>query len=295
MARQTLGRGLSALLGDEKPSAAAQAVSAAAEAASSIEIDIDLLDPNPDQPRSRFSKTELDELAASIRANGIVQPIVVRKVGNAYQIVAGERRWRAAQKAELRRVPVVVREISDEKLLEVALIENIQRQELNPVEEALAYRKLIDTLGLTQEQLAERVGKERSLIATTIRLLQLPGEVQDLVIEGKLSLSHGRALLMSSDPKVQRSIAIEAVEKGLSVRATESAVRSAGRKPQISEKNEVTRIIDPNIKAAETKLMRRLSTGVKIMPGKKGNSGKIEIEYYSMDDLDRIYQTIVKD
>ena len=169
MSRKPLGRGLSALLGgDDVPAAVKE------RGGSVNEIDIDLIDPNPDQPRTRFADKALYELAQSIAANGIVQPIVVRKLGLRYQIVAGERRWRAAQRAGLRRIPAVAKEVSDDKLLELALIENIQRQELNPIEEATAYRNLIDSIGLTQEQVAERVGKERSLIATSLRLLKLP-------------------------------------------------------------------------------------------------------------------------
>ncbi|MEO6655528.1 MAG: ParB/RepB/Spo0J family partition protein [Pyrinomonadaceae bacterium] len=286
MARQPLGRGLNALLGEESfpPSEAA-----------SLEIDIDLIEPNPQQPRTRFAENSLEELAQSIRANGVVQPIVVRKFGQRYQIVAGERRWRASQKAELRRIPAVIREVSDEKLLELALIENIQRQELNPIEEAKAYRKLIETIGLTQEMVADQVGKERSVVTTSLRLLRLPGEIQRVIEEGGLSAGHGRALLMSDDPNVQRRVAISAIDGGWSVRETEKAVKKMrDGVPQDTANKQVSRNIDANVKAAETKLMRTLNTNVKIHPAKKGNGGKIEIEYYSTDDLDRIYQTILK-
>lgn len=286
MPRQTLGRGLSALLGDEKPQAGESA---------SLEIDIDLIEPNPDQPRTRFAEANLEELAQSIRANGVVQPIVVRKFGTRYQIVAGERRWRASQRAELRRIPAVVKEVSDEKLLELALIENIQRQELNPIEEAKAYRKLIDRIGLTQEQVAEQVGKERSVITTSLRLLRLPGEIQKAVEEGRLSAGHGRALLMIEDPIALRAVANLAINNVWSVRETERAAKRAkpGAKSE-PEQHSAERKVDPNVKAAETKLMRALNTNVKILQGKKGNSGKIEIEYYSIDDLDRIFQAILK-
>src|SRR4051794_13165715 len=177
MARQPLGRGLSALLGDDKPSNEAPIGAPATD--SNVEIDIDLIEPNPEQPRTRFADVNLDELAASIRANGVVQPIVVRRKGSRYEIVAGERRWRASQRAELRRIPAVVREVSDEKMLELALVENIQRQELNPIEEAIAYKRLIDTLGLVQEEVAERVGKSRSIVATSMRLLRLPARSRE--------------------------------------------------------------------------------------------------------------------
>ncbi len=285
MPRQTLGRGLSALLGEEKP---------IASEASSLEIDIDLIEPNPEQPRTRFAEVNLEELAQSIRANGVVQPIVVRKFGGRYQIVAGERRWRAAQRAELRRIPAVVKEVSDEKLLELALVENIQRQELNPIEEAKAYRKLIDTIGLTQEMVAEQVGKERSVVTTSLRLLRLPGEIQRVIEEGGLSAGHGRALLMVDDPKTQRIVANSAVDHGWSVRETEKAVKRIASNPsEESKAKNAIRSVDANVKAAETKLMRTLNTNVKILQGKKGAGGKIEIEYYSTDDLDRIYQCII--
>ena len=285
MPRQTLGRGLSALLGEEKP---------IASDAASLEIDIDLIEPNPEQPRTRFAEVNLEELAQSIRANGVVQPIVVRKFGGRYQIVAGERRWRAAQRAELRRIPAVVKEVSDEKLLELALVENIQRQELNPIEEAKAYRKLIDTIGLTQEMVAEQVGKERSVVTTSLRLLRLPGEIQRVIEEGGLSAGHGRALLMVDDPKTQRIVANSAVDHGWSVRETEKEVKRIASNPsEESKAKNAIRSVDANVKAAETKLMRTLNTNVKILQGKKGAGGKIEIEYYSTDDLERIYQCII--
>jgi ParB family chromosome partitioning protein len=285
MARQTLGRGLNALLGDDTSQTDL----------SSFEIDIDLIEPNPEQPRTMFAEDSLEELARSIRANGVVQPIVVRRFGSRYQIVAGERRWRASQRAELRRIPAVVKEVPDEKLLELALIENIQRQELNPIEEAKAYRKLIETVGLTQETVAEQVGKERSIITTALRLLRLPGELQREIEKGGLSAGHGRALLMTEDPQIQRRIANLVIDNGWSVRETERQIKrakngvaaeKAGARPQ--------RSVDANVKAAETKLMRTLNTSVKIHPAKKGSGGRIEIEYYSVDDLDRIYQSILK-
>lgn len=285
MARQPLGRGLSALLGDEK----LEEVPGSA----SIEIDIDLISPNPEQPRTRFAEENLEELTQSIRANGVVQPIVVRQRGNRYEIVAGERRWRASQRAELRRIPAVVKEVSDDKMLELALIENIQRQELNPVEEARAYSKLIAELELTQEVVAERVGKSRTVVTTAIRLLRLPGEVLREIEHGRISAGHGRALLMTTDPMIQRQVANSIIDFGLSVRETEKTVKRLSKSPQTNEKKQVTRVVDANVKAAETRLMRTLSTNVKIKPDKKGIGGKIEIEYYSVDDLDRIYRLII--
>lgn len=285
MARQTLGRGLSALLGDG-PSAEAPASVAVTE------VDIDLIDPNPDQPRTTFEKTTLDELAASIRSNGIVQPILIRPIGNRYQIVAGERRWRAAQLAELRRLPVVIREISDDEVLELALVENIQRQELNPIEEAKAYRKLIDNIGLTQDSVAERVGKDRTVVTTSLRLLRLPNEIQNELEKGTITTGHGRALLMSDDINVQKAILKAIIEQKWSVRETERKIRSYGRDNVTIDNKEVKAVVDPNVKAAENRLMRSLNTKVRIVSNKKGSGGKIEIEYYGPDDLDRLFDKL---
>jgi ParB family chromosome partitioning protein len=287
MVRQPLGRGISALIGEDKVVESA--------VATAPEIDIDLIDPNPEQPRTRFAEAELDQLATSIRANGIVQPLVVRPRGGRYQIVAGERRWRAAQQAGLRKVPAIVKNIPDDKLLELALVENIQRQELNPIEEANAYRKLIERVGLTQEQIAERVGRERTLIATTMRLLKLPNDVQRHIVEGKLSLSHGRALLMTEDPSVQRIVANTAVDLDLSVRETEKAIkRAATQKTAEATKKKSIILKDANMRAAETRLMRHFSTNVKVVPNGKKAGGKIEIEYYGSEDLDRLFQLLIK-
>ncbi|MCC6328330.1 MAG: ParB/RepB/Spo0J family partition protein [Acidobacteria bacterium] len=284
MARQPLGRGLSALLGDEGPKE------------SVVELGLEQIEANSEQPRTRFDEAALDQLAQSISSNGIVQPIVVRKNGPKYQIIAGERRWRAAQRAGLRKVPVVVREVADDKLLELALIENIQREELNPVEEARAFRKLTDAIGLTQEMIAERVGKERSLIATSLRLLNLPAEVLEMIEDGRLSASHGRALLMIGDTSAQRRLAKTIVSMGLSVREAERAVKQAMRPntSQTTDKRAVSAKRDANLISAETKMRRKLSTNVNILPSRNGTGGKIEIEYYTMDDLDRIYQAIIQ-
>jgi len=292
MPRQTLGRGLSALIGEDMSSATAVVtVAETVGTQGASELDIDLIEPNPQQPRTRFADSNLQELAQSIRVNGVVQPIVVRRHGGRYQIVAGERRWRASQLAELRRIPAFIRDVSDEKLLELALVENIQRQELNPIEEASAYRKLIENIGLTQEQIAERVGKARTVIATSMRLLRLAEDIQQLIEEGRLTAGHGRALLTTEDPKIRREVANFAVDNGLSVRETEKALKrlaSGMRAKPLGIRN-----VDANVKAAEVKLQRALSTNVKILPGKKGVGGKIEIEYYSVDDLDRIYEIIL--
>lgn len=286
MNRKVLGRGLSALLGEETTKTNNEEF---------LEIDLDLIEPNSEQPRTRFTEENLNELTQSIRANGIVQPIVVRRRGGRYQIVAGERRWRASQRAGLQKIPAVVKDIADDKLLELALIENIQRQELNPIEEARAYRNLIDSIGLTQEIVAERVGKNRTVVTTALRLLKLPDDIQKLVEEEKLSAGHGRALLMSDDTEAQRRLAKTVVEMSLSVRETEKAIKRINKgEGQISVNKTVTSKVDANTKAAETKLKRFFSTNVQILPDGKGTGGKIEIEYYGESDLTRIYDLILK-
>ncbi len=279
--RRALGRGLSALLSDP-----------AVHGDELLEVDIDLIEPNPDQPRAKFNDAKLDELAQSIRSNGLVQPILLRRAMNGhFQIVAGERRWRAAQRAGLHKVPAVVREISDDKLLELALIENIQRQELNPIEEATAYQKLIHTLGLTQDEVARQVGKERSSIANYLRLLKLPVEIQRMLEEEQISMGHARALLGLESKEEQTRLADEIVNRKLSVREVEQAVKRAASEPSIRESS--TRgSDDANIRAAELKLKRFLGTPVKINVGQAG--GRIEIEFGSTTELDRIYSIIMR-
>ncbi len=281
MSRKVLGRGLSALLGEETVDV---------KEGEFIEIDLDLIEPNTKQPRTRFADDSLEDLAQSIRANGIVQPIIVRRKGSKFQIVAGERRWRASQKAGLQKIPAIVKVIGDEKLLELALIENIQRQELNAIEEAKAYKNLIETIGLTQEMIAERVGKNRTVITTFLRLLKLPDDIQKLLEEEKITAGHARALLMTEDENMQRQLANKVIEMSLSVRETEKAVKRIGKgDSQTVDNKRIIRKNDANVQAAETKLRRHLGTQVQILPDGKGTGGKIEIEYYSDSDLDRIY------
>lgn len=285
MPRKALGRGLSSLLGDEKTDVIGTG---------SLEIDLDLIDPNSDQPRTRFTDDGLEELAQSIRANGIVQPIVVRTRGGRYQIVAGERRWRAAQRAGLHKVPAFIKDVTDEKLLELALIENIQRQDLNPVEEARAYRKLIDSIGLTQEQVAGRVGKSRNIIATSMRILRLPEAILKLIEEEKISAGHARALLLVEDSSEQRKLAKTIIEMSLSVREAERAAHKIGKGTKEDVRKKPLAATDPNVRAAEVKLQRHLGSNVTISPVKGTKGGKILIEYYTMDDLNRIYEKILK-
>jgi ParB family chromosome partitioning protein len=261
-----------------------------------LEIDIDLIDPSSAQPRTNFDEGRLADLAQSIRSNGIVQPILVRKRGARYQLIAGERRWRAAQRAGLQRVPAVVREIPDNKLLELALIENIQRQELNAIEEAHAYKRLIETLGLTQETVAQRVGRDRSFITNYLRLLRLPDDIQRLVEDEKLTMGHARALLGVDDEEIQRKVARSVIAQALSVRETERTIKRiiAGTNPTIAV-SPAPKQDDANIRTAENKLRRRLGTQVRVLPSSTGSGGKIEIEYYSSNDLDRLYQLLINE
>ena len=259
------------------------------------EIDIDLIEPNNFQPRVNFDEARLEELSQSIRSNGVIQPLLVRKQeAGRYQLVAGERRWRAAQRAGLQRVPAVVRNIPDDKMLELALIENIQRQELNAIEEAHAYKRLIETLGLTQEMVAQRVGRDRSFITNYLRLLRLPEDVQRFVEEEKISMGHARALLGVDDPDVQRRLARNVIEQGLSVRETERAVKRiiSGASPNTATAPAPKRD-DANVRAAESKMRRRLGLQVRIIPSQTGTGGKVEVEYYSDSDLHRLYQLIM--
>ena len=224
MTRRALGRGLSALLSD-KPATTSEEM---------IEIDLDLIEPSNFQPRTNFDEERLEQLAQSIRANGIIQPLLVRKTSaGKYQLVAGERRWRASQRAGLQRVPCVVREIPEDKMLELALIENIQRQELNAIEEAHAYKRLIESLGLTQEMVAQRVGRDRTFITNYLRLLRLPEDIQGLVEAEKLSMGHARALLGVDEHDIKRKLAKEIFDKGLSVRQTERTMKRIVREQKL--------------------------------------------------------------
>ena len=254
------------------------------------EIEIDLIRPGEQQPRNTFDEAKLQELAQSIRATGIIQPLLVRRRGGLFELVAGERRWRAAQMAGLTRVPAIVREIPDENLLELALIENIQRQELNAIEEANAYRRLIESLGLTQDEVAKRVGRDRTFITNYLRILKLPNEIQSLLEQEKLTFGHARALLGIADPQMQRRLAQRIHKNNWSVRETEHRIRNLNsqRPPAVAPPQHV----DPNIRAAEAKLRRRFGTQVRIVSAKAGTAGRIEIEFYSAEDLSRIYDLL---
>jgi len=284
--RKALGKGLGALFPTRAPIAAAPAP--ALEATGRIAIE--LIDPNPVQPRRVFQADSLHQLADSIIQHGIIQPLVVRASGARYQLVAGERRWRAAKIAGLKEVPAVVQEISDNRLLEITLIENVQREDLNPIELAMAFDRMARELNLNHEEIGSRTGKDRSTIANSIRLLQLPPDIQQLVAERRLSAGHARSLLAIPDEEMQRKLAEKTVAQGLSVRQVERMAKrmTEGREPD----PDTEAPIDPNVKAAIVEMERVLGTKVRIVE-KGDRRGRIEIEYYSGDDLDRIYAAIV--
>ena len=280
--RPALGRGLSALI----PEVPVPAPVVSAQSGHPTELDLDLLEPNQEQPRTEMDDARLDELAQSIKSSGIIQPILVRRrPGGTFEIVAGERRWRAAQRAGLMRVPVIIREIPAEKRLELALVENIQREDLNPIEEARAYKRLADQLQLTQEEIATKVGKDRATVANYQRLLTLPLEVQGDVASGILSMGHARALVGLSDGLLQRQAARDIRARDLSVRETEALVKklttqSALRRPEPST--------DVHTKAAEEQLRQALGTRVRIARKRRG--GRIEIDFVSEDELQRLFE-----
>jgi ParB family chromosome partitioning protein len=278
--KRNLGRGLSALLGNER----IEAVTAAPEQGRAPRAaPIESLHPGAFQPRRRFDETEIEALAESIRANGVLQPILVRRhpgLPNAYEIVAGERRWRAAQKAGLHEVPINLRAIADSEAIELALVENIQRQDLGPLEEAAGYQRLVDDYGNTQEELARRVGKSRSHVANTIRLLALPDAVKRLVEEGALTAGHARALLGAKDPA---AIAERVVAQGLNVRQTEALVK-AERQPRRPPPAPPAK--DANTAALENDLSARLGLKVSIAHGAKG--GTLALHYKSLEQLDEV-------
>jgi ParB family chromosome partitioning protein len=278
--RPALGKGLSALIPDV-PDVVRPPVP-------TNEVDVDRIRPNEFQPRHQFEEASLDDLAASIRSNGIIQPIVVRKADDGYRIIAGERRWRAAQRAGLTRVPVVVKDVPagrDAQLLEMALIENIQREDLNPIDEAAAYERLIADFGMTQEEIAAAVGKDRSSVANYLRLLKLPLEVRAEVGAGRLSMGHARALLGVPDEGGQRQVARDVVSRNLSVRETEAIVKRLG---QAAPATPTPVPQDVHTRAAEEKL--RLTLGTRVRINRKGKGGRIEIDFGSEDELHRIYE-----
>jgi len=294
--RKALGKGLGALIPVARtPAPGAAPASPATQVATAsgglFECPVERLEPNAEQPRQSFDQDRLRELAESVKSQGVLQPLVVRALGDGrFQIVAGERRWRAARLAGLERVPVVVKNLSDAESLEVALIENIQREDLNPLEEAEAYRLLIEEHGLTQERLASRVGRQRSTVTNALRLLRLPEEMKTYLLTGELTMGHARAILGVEGESHQMAIARKVVREKLSVRACEELVRSG---PAPRAKRGGGRKVKPyspaQFQLVET-LQRRLSTKVDLHPGRKG--GRVIIHYYSLDDLDRLLAVI---
>jgi ParB family chromosome partitioning protein len=317
MPRNALGKGLSALIREpeQNPQQQPAQVPAAAQAApvpaqtpaaagtiaataaapalapadGLLQVDIDLIDPSPFQPRSRFGEEALEELTRSIRASGIVQPLVVRRVGARHQLIAGERRWRSAQRAGLSRVPVVIRNVSDEMALEMTLVENLQREDLNPVEQAHAFQRLTEEFHLTQEEVAERTGKDRTTIANAVRLLKLEEPILDLLEVGRLTSGHGRALLAIADPSTRLSLAQRIARTGMTVRQVER-LATRGPRPRAAG---ATHQPDPNTKAALEDLQREYGTRVMIQPRRSGKPGQLIFEYYDDSDLTRLYDQLM--
>jgi ParB family chromosome partitioning protein len=287
--RPALGKGLSALIPDVPDT----------PRGGPVEVDVDRLSPNVEQPRVQMDDARLKELAESIKANGIIQPILVRRSGDAFQIIAGERRWRAAQLAGLQKVPVVVRDVPENAtrdLLALALIENVQRENLNPIDEAVAYQRLSEAHGLTQEQIAAAVGKDRSSVANLMRLLRLPEEVRGDLVSGALSPGHARALLALSDASAQRHAAREVIARGLSVRDAEALVKKlAGETAAAPQKAKPAAPAgnDVHTRAAEDRL--RLALGTKVRIVRRGSGGTLEIDFTSEAELNRIYEQLTED
>ncbi len=285
--RPALGRGMAALLSNATPPASASS-SAAIPGRMLLSLPIEAIDRNPEQPRKRFEDAKLEELAASIRQHGVVEPILVRREAGRYRILAGERRWRAAQRAGLKEVPAVLREASEREAFELALVENLQREDLNAIEEAEAYEVLLEDHGLTQEKIAERVGRERSTVANALRLLRLPIEVRDEVRGGRLDMGHARALLGLEEPDAIRRAAQRVIREQLSVRATESLVRQLTAK---GKKHADAPAQAPAIRDLSQRLQRRLGARCRVVP-KSAVAGKLEVEYTSLEELDGILAKI---
>jgi ParB family chromosome partitioning protein len=314
MPRNALGRGLGALIREPEPQTPAAPVATStpglpavntasgaaaataptlspAQPAGPLQIDIDLIEPSPYQPRTRFREEALDELARSIRTSGIIQPLVVRPVGNRFQLIAGERRWRAAQRAGLDKVSAIVRQVPDELALEMTLVENIQREDLNAIEAARAFERLMDEFQLTQEAVAERTGKDRATVANAIRLLKLEPTIQEWIEEGKLTAGHGRALLAVLDPQLRMRYAQRAARGGLTVRQIE---RLGSRRARGAKLVETEVHIDPNIREALDELQRHLGTKVLLRQKTKVRPGQLVLEYYDEAQLMGLYDRLMK-
>ena len=279
MKRKALGKGLDALLPPRR----------AMTSSGLLQLDVSEIVPNPLQPRLNFAAAELESLANSIRENGIIQPLVLRRVEDHYELVAGERRWRAAQRAGIKQIPAIVQQFSDQKMLELALVENLQRQDLTAIEEAHAYQLLIDQFALSQEAIAQRVGKSRAAVANTLRLLRLPQEIQALVLDGRLSMGHARALLPLPNQASQVNLAKLTLKSGMSVREVERRVKRLVSRPGRPKKAPAR--TDPNLRAAISRLEEHCQTRIEIR--QQGNSGRIIVHYASSEELDRIYELLL--
>ncbi len=305
MPRNALGRGLGALIRESEPKispespprqpqatagGAASAPAREAEHPGPQQVDIDLIEPSPYQPRTRFREEALDELARSIRASGIIQPLVLRPIGSRFQLIAGERRWRAAQRAGLTKVPVIVRQVADDLALEITLVENIQREDLNAMEAARAFERLMRETQLTQEAVAERTGKDRATVANTIRLLKLESKIQDWIEEGKLTAGHGRALLAVPDSQLRMRYAQRAARGGLTVRQIERLASRRSREARAPMELH----LDANIQSALDELQRHLGTKVLLHPKTKMHPGQLVLEYYDDAQLMGLYDRLMK-
>src|SRR5215469_12739672 len=308
MPRNALGRGLGALIREPEPQAPGVPLpptptpittsggAAAAPAlgpvppAGPLQLDIDLIEPSPYQPRTRFREEALNELARSIRASGIIQPLVVRPIGNRYQLIAGERRWRAAQRAGLEKVSAIIRQVPDELALEMTLVENIQREDLNAIEAARAFERLMDEFQLTQEAVAERTGKDRATVANAVRLLKLEPTIQEWIEEAKLTAGHGRALLAVMDPQLRMRYAQRAARGGLTVRQIERLASRRVRGAKIPSEGP----LDPNIREALDELQRRLGTKILLRQKTKMRPGQLVLEYYDEAQLMGLYDRLMK-
>jgi ParB family transcriptional regulator, chromosome partitioning protein len=279
-----LGKGLSALIPERQEAAGSQATQ---------QVDIGLIRDNRFQPRQSYPEAGIEELMASIKENGFLQPILVRKTSDGFEVIAGERRLKAARKLGLEKVPVVVREATDKEALVLAIVENVQREELNPVEKAESYRRLIDEFQYSQEEVAQSVGKDRATVANLLRVLKLPKEIQKGLFDGKISEGHARALLSVEDANAQMLLYLESIKKGYSVREVEDRVKTvAGLTKKLSKKTK-GKVKDPEILKLEEELRLVLGTKVSVQNNRR-NKGKLIIEYYSLDDLDRILEVIRK-
>ena len=286
MSKRALGKGIEALL---KP-----VENVGSEVKADLSIELSKIETNPDQPRKTFAEEPLKELADSIRENGIIQPLIVEKSGEGFIIIAGERRYRAAKIAGLDKIPVIVREYTKEEKLEIALIENIQREDLNPIEEAKAYKQLIQETALNQEEVAKKVGKKRSTVANSLRLLKMPEDIQESLVKGEVTAGHARAILSVINPAYQRILYARILADGLSVRESEKQAGelNVGLRSTKVKKEKVEKKMDPELHSIEQKLIDVFGTKVSIKGSTK--KGKVEISFFSSDDLERIYDIVVK-